>query len=75
MPCSSHKDKLIFNPKVKNTVHRVGKEAKKHKEEQSIVASSRLNSEVESTDSFSATSSDFDKKKKKKKAPRLILRK
>ena len=62
MSRSSRTSKLIFDPKIEKVVHRVRKETRQHIEEQSIVASQRLDLEAKSTNSLSAASSDSKKK-------------
>ena len=50
--------KLIFNSKVEKTARRTRKEIRQFREEQSSIASQRLDPEVESTDSSGDNSSD-----------------
>ena len=58
MPHSSCTVELIFYPEVEKIARRVRKETRKHREEQSIAASWRLNLEVDLADPFGTTSSD-----------------
>ena len=58
MPRSSRISELIFYPEIEKTAHRMRKETRQLKEEQSSAASQRLDPEIKSISSLGDISSD-----------------